>query len=294
MGHSIAEYEAFRALIQAGTATAAAAQLGVSQSAISRSIASLETRQGRLFFERIAGRLQPTQEALVLNRRLDSLFDALDLIDGPSEPVSETLRLIAPPSFAQRFLVSHINRFLQINPHYYVSFEVSTNDDAVTGILDGRFDLAICGVDASRAGVKLMSYRSVTAVCAMSLDHPFATRSEISPADLDGQNLIALTRRHVRRGQLDRLLNQEQAKPNVVAEVSTSYAAADLAREGMGIAVINPFPLYHYRSREMAFVRFNSPIGYKVHFAVSSQQPVPRIAHAFMRHVRLNTPSDPF
>ena len=81
--HSLPEYQALRALMQGGTTTAAAEQLGLSQSAISRSIASLEARTGRMLFEREAGRLRPTAEAVRLNRRLDPLFSALDRIDGP-------------------------------------------------------------------------------------------------------------------------------------------------------------------------------------------------------------------
>ncbi len=292
--HSIPEYEALRALMQAGTTVGAGRQLGLSQSAISRSIASLEARVGATLFERDAGRLRPTQEAVRLNRRLDPLFDALNRIDGPAEPVQETLRLIAPPSFSHRFLVSHIGGFLKANPHFYVSFEVNTSDQVPLGILDNRFDLGLTGIEQSRAGVKLLPYRLTQAVCVMHPGHPLAQREELRAADLDGQSLVALTHRHARRSQLDRLLHGARAEPRVVAEVSTSFAAADLAKEGLGLAVINPFPLYYYRSDDLVFVPFASPISYRSYFVVSDQRPVPRIARAFMRHLRLNTPPDPF
>lgn len=292
--HSISEYEALRALMRTGTTTAAAAQLGLSQSAVSRSISALEARLGCTLFERISGRLSPTQEAVRLNRQLDSLFDALDVIEGPADPVQETLRLIAPPTYAHRFLISQINSFLRANPHFHVSFEVNTSEEVVRGILDDRFDLGLYGVDTTRAGIRTEPYRIAQAVCAMSHDHPLAGRDEIRPEDLDGVDLIHLSRRHARRNQLDRLLAQARAKPRVVAEVSTSFAAADLAREGLGVAIINPFPLYHYRSENTAFVPFTSPISYRIHFAISDHHPVPRSARSFMRHMRLNTPPDPF
>lgn len=292
--HSISEYEALRALMQSGTTTAASAQLGLSQSAVSRSISTLEARLGCTLFERDAGRLRPTQEAERLNRRLDSLFDALDLIDGPAEPVQETLRLIAPPTFAHRFLVGQINTFLRANPHIFVSFEVNTSEEVVRGILEDRFDVGLYGVDSTRAGIKTVPYRVAQAVCAMSRDHPLADRADIRPEDLDGVDLIHLSKRHARRNQLDRLFAQARAKPHVVAEVSTSFAASDLAREGLGVAIINPFPLYHYRADNTAFVPFSSPISYRVNFAVPDHHAVPRSARSFMRHLRLNTPPDPF
>ncbi|MBV1867814.1 MAG: LysR family transcriptional regulator [Marinosulfonomonas sp.] len=292
--HSLPEYQALRALLQTGTTTAAADRLGLSQSAISRSITSLEARSGRILFEREAGRLRPTEEAVRLNRRLDPLFEALDRIDGPTVPVQETLRIIAPPSFAHRFLVSHITSFLRTNPHFFVSLEVNTSDEVIRGILDDRFDLGLTGVELHRDGVKLQPYRISSAVCAMISDHPLAKKKVIYPDDLNGQPFVAFTYRHARRTQLEKILKQARSTPRIVAEVSTSFAAVDLAKEGLGLAVVNPFPVFHYRSQELTFLPFASQIEYRSYFAISDQRPLPRVARAFMRHLRLHTPSDPF
>ncbi len=292
--HSLPEYQALRALMQDGTTTAAAEHLGLSQSAISRSISSLEARTGRMLFEREAGRLRPTAEAVRLNRRLDPLFAALDRIDGPTVPVQETLRIIAPPTYAHRFLVTHISSFLKANPHFYVSMEVNTSDEVIRGILDDRFDLGVTGVELSRDGIKLSPYRISNAVCAMASDHPLAKYTVITPNDLHTQAFIALTYRHARRTQLDKILKQSRSNPRIVAEVSTSFAAVDMAKEGLGLTVINPFPVYHYRSDDLVFRPFASQIEYRSYFATSAQRPLPRVARAFIRHLRLHTPADPF
>lgn len=292
--HSLSEYQALRALMEAGTTTAAARHLGLTQSAVSRAIGTLEARTGRMLFEREAGRLRPTEDAVRLNSRLDPLFDALNRIDGPTEPVRETLRLIAPPTYAHRFLVSLVTSFLQANPHFFVSMEVNTSDEVIRGLLEDRFDLGLIGVELSRTGVRSLPYRVSTAVCAMPFDHPLAAKEVIAPIDLHDAPLIANTHRHARRAQLDKLLHAAGARPRIVAEVSTSFAAIDLAKEGLGLAVANPFPVVHYRASDMAFRRFASPIEYRSNFVVSDQRPLPRIARAFMRHTRLHTPTDPF
>jgi len=293
-GHSLSEYQALRAMMEGGTATAAARRLGLTQSAVSRAIASLEARTGRTLFERESGRLRPTAEAVRLNRRLDPLFEALDRIDAPTTAVRETLRLIAPPTFAHRFLVSLVTGFLRANPHFFVSLEVNTSDEVIRGLVEDRFDLGIVGVEMSRAGLRMIPYRVAPAVCAMASDHPLTAREVVTPADLDGCRMVKLTHRHARRAQLDKIMLEVGARPEVVAEVSTSFAAIDLAKEGLGIAVVNPFPVVHFRGGEMAFRPFESPIVYRSYFAVSDQRPLPRIARAFIRYVRLNTPADPF
>ncbi|MBR9650481.1 LysR family transcriptional regulator [Thalassobius aquimarinus] len=293
-GHSLSEYQALRAMMESGTATAAARRLGLTQSAVSRAVASLEARTGRILFEREAGRLRPTAEAIRLNRRLDSLFEALDRIDAPPTAVRETLRLIAPPSLAHRFLVSLVTGFLKANPHFFVSLEVNTSDEVIRGLVEDRFDLGIIRVEMSRAGLRMIPYRVSSVVCAMASDHPLSSLETISPSDLDGHRMIALTHRHARRAQLDKILLEAGAHPEIVAEVSTTFAAMDLAKEGLGVSVVNPFPAVHYRGSEMTFRPFDVPMIYRSYFAVSDQRPLPRIARAFIRHVRLNTPTDPF
>ncbi|WP_298973283.1 LysR substrate-binding domain-containing protein [uncultured Roseobacter sp.] len=292
--HSLPEYQALRALMESGTTSKAAIRLGLSQSAVSRSIANLEARTGRILFERDGGRLRPTNEAAQLNRRLDPLFEALDRIDGPPEAAQETLRIVAPPTYAHRFLVHHIATFLKTNPHFYVSLEVSPSEDVIRGILEERFDLGLTGVELSRDGVKLTPYRTSSAVCAMASDHAFAPRETIQPEDLDGQALIALTHRHARRAQLEKVLHGCRSTPHIVAEASTSFAAVDLAKEGLGLTIVNPFPVVQYRANDVVFRPFASQIEYRSYFVTPDHGPTPSIARAFMRHLRLHTAPDPF
>lgn len=292
--HSLPEYEALRALMESGTTSKAAVRLGLSQSAVSRSISSLEARLGRLLFERDGGRLRPTSEATQLNKRLDPLFEALDRIDGPPEPVQETLRLMAPPTYAHRFLVHHIATFLTSNPHFYVSLEVSPAEDIIRGIQEERFDLGLSGVELSREGVTLTPYRVSSAVCAMPQGHPLAELDTVRPKDLHGQRLIALTHRHARRSQLDKVLANSRSIPRLIAEASTSFAAVDLVREGLGVTVINPFPVAQYCSEDILFRPFASPITYRSYFVTPEHRPTPAIARAFIRHLRLHTLKTPF
>ncbi len=292
--HSLPEYEALRALMESGTTSKAAVRLGLSQSAVSRSISSLEARLGRLLFERDGGRLRPTSEASRLNKRLDPLFEALDRIDGPPEPAQESLRLIAPPTYAHRFLVHHIATFLTANPHFFVSLEVASSEEVIRSIQEQRFDLGLTGVEMSREGVALTPYRVSTAVCAIPEGHPLAELETIRPQDLHGHRLIALTRRHARRAQLDKVLTNVRSVPHIVAEASTSFAAVDLVREGLGVTVVNPFPVAQYRSGDVAFRLFASPIKYNSYFVTPEHAPTPAIARAFMRHLRLHTLKTPF
>ncbi len=84
-------------------------------------------RTGRILFERDGRMLRPTNEAAQLNMRLDALFEALEKLDGPPELEQETLQIIAPPTYAHRYLVHHIASFLKANPHFFVGLEVASS-----------------------------------------------------------------------------------------------------------------------------------------------------------------------
>ncbi|MBS9716817.1 LysR family transcriptional regulator [Pseudohalocynthiibacter aestuariivivens] len=292
--HSVREYQALRATISGGSTTSAARRLGLTQSAISRSISSLETRLGKTLFQRESGRLRPTDEAIQLNARLDDLFVALDQIDGENDQRQETLKLIAPPTYAHRFLVTRVASFLKANPNIFISFEIGTSDEVVTGILDNRFDLGITGVELTRTGLNLIPFRNSQTVCVMKPDHPLAKKKIIRPEDLDGQDIVALSSRHARRAQLERAIAEVGAKAHVVAETGTTVAAIEMVRAGLGLAVVSPFPAIQANEQDLAVRLFEPPLQYRTYFAVSDHRPLSRVARAFMRHVRLTTPGDSF
>jgi DNA-binding transcriptional LysR family regulator len=62
----VRQLRCFETVMTLGTATEAAAALGISQPAVSVAIASLEQELGFVLFERIKGRLKPTREAQFL------------------------------------------------------------------------------------------------------------------------------------------------------------------------------------------------------------------------------------
>lgn len=292
--HSLSEYQALRAMMEGNTTASAARRLGLSQSAVSRSLTNLEARIGTTLFERESGRLVPTSAAVRLNSRLDALFQALDSIDGPAKTPRKNLRLIAPPTFANRFIIGHMASFIKTHPGAFISLEIAISPDVVAGVQADNYDLGIVGVEPTRAGAKLIPFRRATAAVVMPADHPLATRDIIRPRDLDGENLIGFNYRHARRAQLDKLLLEVRAYPKVVAEVSSSTAAIDLVRLGIGLAVVNPFPSVQMATEGVVFCPFASAIAYQTYFVAPDYRPLSQTARRFLRHVRLHTPKDNF
>ena len=81
MSSPFRQFQAFHAVIEKGTVTAAAEHLGVSQPAISNLLAQLERKTSLKLFERARGRLVPTPEATVLYDEIDTVVRGLDHVN---------------------------------------------------------------------------------------------------------------------------------------------------------------------------------------------------------------------
>src|SRR5665213_3364032 len=68
------QIEAFRAVIESGSMSAAARTLGISQPNISRFIAQLEASTGLKLFDRGAGKISPTEDAITFYHEVERSF----------------------------------------------------------------------------------------------------------------------------------------------------------------------------------------------------------------------------
>ncbi|MBY6005469.1 LysR family transcriptional regulator [Salipiger bermudensis] len=140
---SVAELEAFTACARRGTTTMAADSLGLTQSAISRSLASLEDRLGVALFNRVRQRLVLSPAGHAFLDRAESLLAGLDeaamgvMAFGGRDAV---LRMAVLPSFARIWLIPRLARFAQVAPE--ISLDLSAR---LLPVDFGRepFDLAI-------------------------------------------------------------------------------------------------------------------------------------------------------
>ncbi|MCF3973720.1 LysR family transcriptional regulator [Paracoccus salsus] len=109
---------AFDAVMRSGSVTAAAQDLSLTQSTVSRLIQSLEAQLGLPLFLRQRKRLVPTDAA---QRYFREISGALDIVQRASmsliaNPDGGTLSLAVLPTFGTRWLAPRLPAFLSANP----------------------------------------------------------------------------------------------------------------------------------------------------------------------------------
>lgn len=294
--HRLREFESLRAVVATGTTIGAARRLGISQSAVSRSLSQLEARVGRSLFVRRSGRIEPTAEALRLNDKLDPIFETLADIEGAqwATPDDEPLRLTVPPTLAHHFVISRVASFLKTNPGKQLQLDIQATDVLVSGILELRYDLGLTSGMIQRSGVDLIPWRRSQIVCAMPEGHPLSKKRIITPQDLEGIALIEFLRRLGTRAVTEQLFARAGVRPRQMAETATNMAALELVREGLGVTLINPFPLLSSGLDGVVVRPFDAPIYYNTCFVLPSGRPPSELARQFMRFVKLTTPQDKY
>lgn len=292
--HRLREFESLRAVVTTGTTIGAARRLGISQSAVSRSIAQLEARVGHALFVRQSGRIEPTAEALRLNEKLDPIFETLAQIEGAewASTDDEPLRLIVPPTLAHHFIIGRVANFLKANPGKRLQLDIQATDVLVSGLLDLRYDLGLTSGKIQRAGVNLIPWRRSKVVCAMPKGHRLAEKDVIKPTDLEGVELIEFLRRLGTRALLEQIFARAGVTPIPVAETATNMASLELVKEGVGVTLINPFPLLSAGMEGIEIRPFEAAIYYDTSFVLPAGAPTTQLARQFMRYVKLTTPQD--
>ena len=135
---AIQAYTAFVRSFEAGSFSAVAREMGISQSAVSKQIAALETAFGAQLFARTTRKLTPTTEALELYEHVRQLLDAVQSLRsaaGKRATASGTLRITLPAAYGRLCICPKLPGFLEKFP--LVKIEMQLTDQIVDLVEEG-------------------------------------------------------------------------------------------------------------------------------------------------------------
>ncbi|WP_454691738.1 LysR substrate-binding domain-containing protein [Achromobacter aloeverae] len=238
------EVEVFRAVMQTGSATAAAGLLHTSQSAISKVIAQMQRRSRVKLFELRRSRLVPTPEATVLYRSVVRSYVGLDLVRQTLDELrtggTGRIAIGAAPSFAMGALPRIVRAYTVNNPNVKLSLQTINSSLVKDGVVSGTLDMGVALKDIDVAGVESRTLLKTNLVCVMSAEHPLAEREDISIGDLARFPYLAPSRDSASRALSDAPFVASGIVPNVVVETTYAVNICFLALQGVGVGLVNP------------------------------------------------------
>jgi DNA-binding transcriptional LysR family regulator len=235
------QLRAFAETAEAGSITAAAKVLRVTQPALSRQIKALEEELGVVLFERGAHSVALTPAGEVLRSEAVKLLKFCDSMvqKVKSANASEPLRVGYSPSLAATFLSVAIERFTQLHPRVTITLHDWSSAEMRAGMEQGKLDLMVtvpCPGDAMR----WVALRNVGWRVLLPVSHPLAKKTILTPEDLDGEKLLLFERESYPDywNLITGFFKERNLQAKVAGEFDGIGSLCSAVEAGLGIALV--------------------------------------------------------
>lgn len=281
--------EAFRAVIETGSMSAAATLLAKSQPAISNLITRLEDELGVSLFERKKGRLQVTPEAMLFYEEARRTLGVLERTRQVARDLkglrSGTLSLASQPGLATYALPPIIARLLTRWPDGTVRF-ITRSSPTVRDL--GRIEAFDIGFAEHpiESPASVIETIEVPCVCMLPADHPLATEPVITPAHLDDAPFISLYADHFLHEAIERAFAEQSARLRMAVHVEFFGTACALVIEGVGVTIVDVITSLHFQKVGLVARPFAPRLSYRYAMFQPAPRPLSRIAREFVEAFR--------
>lgn len=236
--------EVFYAVYVTGSVSGGARALNVSQPSVSKVLKHAEDQLGFALFERISGRLVPSEKGTKLFAELEPLYDRLNELDRFTENLKNTkaghLRFAMTPAFGLEVGPVALARFAKVNSDVTIETETLHANQVVKALLDNAIDMGLVFDAPSIPGIQKLKIGQSGFVCVAPKGMKLPSSGDIEIESLKNLPLIKLNQKSVLGKILGhRLENAFGAPVNSHIVVETYHLAKRLVKQNAGIAIID-------------------------------------------------------
>ncbi|HHF3017729.1 TPA: LysR family transcriptional regulator [Vibrio diabolicus] len=260
---NLRQLEVFYAIMQAGTVSGAARLLHVSQPNVTRVLAHTEQQLSFALFERVKGRLIPTQEAKALLPEAEKVYQQLGQFRSLTNKVkqgTQHLRVGAPPVLAAHLLAPTV---ALLSKEHGISFELLTanRDELCSGLLKHELDVAIAFGEETPPAIMghVLLKENLALIAPKSAAIPaekVVILEELISHDLP---IIGLDSRDPLGLLLHQTLSARDEHYQHAITVRSYSAAAELVKHQAGFAIVDPWTAKQYRQDDAVSVHALEP-----------------------------------
>lgn len=241
------QLEAFRHFMESGTVTAAAERFHVTQPAMSKMLAGLESDLGLALFAREKKRLIPTDDARLLYLEVKRLLSSVNAIERFAVDLRNiragNLRIITAASLGHTLVADAVAAFSRENPEIELSLDVSSTIGP--DLLAQNVDIGFSVTQFHHPALSCEPMFHAEAVCVVQRSHPLSQRTCIGPGDLEGMDFISFQRNSRMRHIVDAVFEQYRVVRRMRMEVFSSAEANALVSRGLGVAIVEPINIHY-------------------------------------------------
>lgn len=237
------EIEQLRQVVAVATTanfTRAAEGLGLSQPALSRSIAKLEEELGQPLFERQTRQLALTRAGSLLVERARRI---LAMVDDTRAEITDNgktgqVRIGAIPTIAPYFLPSLLARFGREFPEASALVDEDTTDKLLKKLSDGVVDVAFLARPLEARYLDVVDLFEEELFLLLSAGHPLVERKQVRLADIEALPFILLGEAHCLTDNIVTFCRQRSFHPMSVERTSQLATVQELVALGHGVSLV--------------------------------------------------------
>jgi DNA-binding transcriptional LysR family regulator len=239
--------ELFHAVLTTGSLTGAANILNISQPAASKALQQAEHQLGFTLFSRVRGRLQPTQQALLLRHRIENIIhevhDLQRLAANMSRPESHPLRVTCTPALAQSLVPDATVLLREAIPETTAELFTQHSVEMCESLMLHEADIGLTLQDTGHQNLhqEQLCRGRVMVIAPPGWWSDAELAQPLPVSALAGQNIIGIAVQDALGNMLQSHLAQVTPAPRTSVRVQTYQLAHSLVARGEGLALVDPF-----------------------------------------------------
>jgi len=222
--------------------TRAAQALSLTPPAVTMQVRELEKHIGMPLFDRSGRNVALTtvgEYMLVYARKmLATLKDAEDAALR-LQKLEVGLLTIGMVSTAKYFLPHLLAQFRQEHEGIDIKLVVGNREQLVKMLRANEVDIAVMGRPPNELATRAEPFAAHPHVFVSAVQHPFAKRETLAPAELQGQPFIMREPGSGTRAALERFLGTARVEPRVTMEMASNETIKQAVIAGMGLSFLS-------------------------------------------------------
>lgn len=221
----------------------AAAELNITQPAVTKGIQRLQEYYEIKFVERQGIKLVLTKAGTALYEIADKIFTMEKLAEESirSFQVEEgsQLRIHASESFGAYYLPALINQFKALNPAISVKVDILPTEKIIETTAGLQNEIGFISYPVQHKKLILTQVLEEKLIIIVSPRHRLASMTELRPRDLEGKAMIMHEHGSALQTAVEKFLDEENIQISKFLEFSNNEAIKRAVAEGDGIALIS-------------------------------------------------------
>lgn len=279
------QIEAFQAVMLRGSVTAAAADLRISQPAVSRLVRDFEKQIELTLFARRGNHLVPTPEAHLLLQEVERYSAGLRTIASFARDLRHhrrgMLKVVALPAMAMGFLPRFVAAFIAGRALSSVFVHGMPSHLVLESVESGQAEIGIAAAPPERPGLRI-DWLTASAVLVVPRGHRLARgrRRAATLQDIIGEPFIELAEPSIFNARFTELLAEMRSR--TIATTPLSGIACSFVAAGTGVALVDPFAASDVVARDTVVLPFEPRIDIRIGIVTAAHRRQSAVSQEFV------------